>query len=44
MIMSFNEVTLDQLKQIFRDNNLDYYVKKEKGNLVKVHFIVKEEK
>lgn len=42
--MSFNEVTLDQLKQIFRDNNLDYYVKKEKGNLVKVHFIVKEEK
>ena len=35
--------TIDELRKIFRDAGLDYYVKKQKGSIVKVHFMVKEE-
>ena len=37
------EHTFDELKKIFRDAGLEYYIKKQKGSIVKVHFIVKEE-
>ena len=35
--------TIDELRKIFRDAGLDYYVKKQKGSIVKVHFMIKEE-
>lgn len=37
------EVTLDELKQVFRDAGLEYYIKKSKDSIVKVHFMIKEE-
>ena len=37
------EHTLDELKKVFRDASLEYYIKKNKDGVVKVHFLVKEE-
>lgn len=31
--------TLNELRQIFRDNNLEYFIKKSKDGIVKVHFM-----
>jgi|11_taG_2_1085331.scaffolds.fasta_scaffold41288_2 hypothetical protein len=38
-----NEITLSELKQILTDNNLEFFVKKQKDNIVKIHFMVKDE-
>lgn len=35
--------TLNELRKIFINNGLEFYIKKEKAGVVKVHFIVKEE-
>jgi hypothetical protein len=35
--------TLKELKDIFNEHNLEFFIKKEKGNVVKVHFMIKEE-
>tara|TARA_B110000503_G_scaffold122967_1_gene188123 strand:+ start:390 stop:563 length:174 start_codon:yes stop_codon:yes gene_type:complete len=35
--------TLQELKDIFKQHKLEYFVKKEKGNIVKVHFIVRDD-
>ena len=31
--------TLNELRQIFKDNNLEYFIKKAKDGIVKVHFM-----
>ena len=38
----YNDPTLQELKEIFNQHKLEYFVKKEKGNVVKVHFIVRD--
>ena len=35
--------TINEPRKIFRDAGLEYYVKKQKGGIVKIHFMVKEE-
>ena len=35
--------TLRELKDIFNKNNLEFFIKKEKGSVVKVHFMITEE-
>ena len=35
--------TINELRKIFRDAGLEYYIKKQTGSIVKVHFMVKEE-
>ena len=35
--------TINELRKVFIDADLEFYIKKEKGNVVKVHFIIKEE-
>jgi hypothetical protein len=35
--------TINELRKVFRDAGLEYYIKKQKGSIVKVHFVVKEE-
>ena len=37
------EFTFEELTKVFRDAGLEYYVKKNKDGVVKVHFLVKEE-
>ena len=37
------ETTFNELLKVFRDAGLEYYVKKNKDGVVKVHFLVKEE-
>ncbi len=37
------EVTLADLKKILTENSLEFYIKKTKGNIVKVHFYVHDE-
>ena len=41
--MELRQVTLNELRKIFIENNLEFFIKKEKDNIVKVNFIVKEE-
>ena len=41
--MEFRQVTLDELRKIFTENRLEFFIKKEKDNIVKVNFIIKEE-
>ena len=36
--------TINELRRIFIDAGLEFYIKKEKHGVVKVHFIVREEK
>ena len=40
--MEFRQVTLDELRKILVENRLEFFIKKEKDNIVKVNFIVKE--
>jgi hypothetical protein len=35
--------TINELRRIFIDAGLEFYIKKEKNGIVKVHFIVREE-
>lgn len=35
--------TLDELRKIFNQHGLEFYIKKQKDGVVKVHFIVREE-
>ena len=41
--MELRQVTLDELRKILVENRLEFFIKKEKDNIVKVNFIVKEE-
>ena len=41
--MKLRQVTLDELRKILVENRLEFFIKKEKDNIVKVNFIVKEE-
>jgi len=36
------EFTFEELTKVFRDAGLEYFVKKNKDGVVKVHFLVKE--
>jgi hypothetical protein len=36
--------TINELRKILIDNGLEFFIKKEKNGIVKVHFIVREEK
>lgn len=38
-----NDVTLDELAKILAKTGLDFYIKKQKDNIVKVHFMVKDD-
>jgi len=35
--------TINELRKIFIENGLEFFIKKEKKGIVKVHFIVREE-
>ena len=35
--------TIDELRKIFIDAGLEFYIKKQKAGVIKVHFIVREE-
>jgi hypothetical protein len=37
------EITLEQLKQIFVSNGLDFFIASQTGKVVKVNFMVKSE-
>lgn len=41
--MELRQVTLNELRRILVENQLEFFIKKEKDNIVKVNFIVKEE-
>jgi len=41
--MEKKDPTIDELRKIFIKNGLEFFVKKEKQGIVKVHFIVREE-
>lgn len=41
--MKLRQVTLVELRKILTENRLEFFIKKEKDNIVKVNFIVKEE-
>lgn len=36
------EFTFEELTKVFRDAGLEYYVKRNKDGIVRVHFLVKE--
>lgn len=42
-IQTFNEVSIADLRKIFKDNGLEYLIKKQKGNVVKVCFLVNDD-
>ena len=35
--------TLNELRAIFNQHGLEFFIKKKKGSVVKVHFMIKEE-
>lgn len=35
--------TLDELRKIFNQHGLEFYIKKQKGSVIKVHFMITEE-
>ena len=35
--------TINELREIFIENGLEFYIKKQKNGIVKVHFIVRKE-
>ena len=35
--------TINELRKIFIENGLEFYIKKQKNGIVKIHFIVREE-
>ena len=38
-----DDKTIAELTKIFTDHNLEYFIKKKHGCIVKVHFIVKDD-
>jgi predicted RNase H-like nuclease (RuvC/YqgF family) len=38
-----SDPTINELRKIFTDAGLEFYIKKEKGGVVRAHFIVREE-
>lgn len=36
-------MTINELRKILIDNGVEYYIKKQKGNVIKVHVLVEEE-
>ena len=34
---------VEELRKILRDNGVEYYIKKQKGNVIKVHVLIEEE-
>ena len=36
-------MTLTELRKILRENGVEYYIKKEKGNIAKIHVLIEEE-
>ena len=43
MINEKRDPTINELRKIFIDNDLEFYIKKEKNGIIKVHFLVSEE-
>ena len=41
--MDKQDPTITDLRKIFIENGLEFFIKKEKNGIVKVHFIVREE-
>jgi len=41
--MEKKDPTIDELRKIFIKNGLEFFIKKEKQGIVKVHFIVRKE-
>jgi len=37
-------MTIDKVRKLLRDAGVEYYIKKEKGCIVKIHVLVEEEK
>ena len=35
--------TVDELRKIFIENGLEFFIKKERAGIIKVHFIVRDE-
>ena len=35
--------TLNELRKIFNQHGLEFFIKKKKGSVIKVHFMIKEE-
>ena len=35
--------SINELRKIFIENGLEFYIKKQKSGVIKVHFIVREE-
>jgi len=42
-VVKESDPTVKELRKIFKDNELEFFVKKQKGNIVKVHFVVQHE-
>jgi hypothetical protein len=36
-------MTLENLRKLLRDNGVEFYIKKQKGDLVKIHVLVEDE-
>jgi hypothetical protein len=41
--MDKKDPTINELRKIFIENELEFYIKKEKKGVIKVHFLVREE-
>jgi hypothetical protein len=41
--MMSKDPTVNELRKIFVENGLEFYIKKQKKGIVKVHFLVREE-
>jgi hypothetical protein len=41
--MDKKDPTINELRKIFIENELEFYIKKEKNGIIKVHFLVSEE-
>jgi len=37
------DVTLNELKRILSQNKLEYFIKEQNDNIIKIHFYVKDE-
>ena len=41
--MDKKDPTVNELRRIFIENKLEFYIKKQKSGIIKVHFLVSEE-
>ena len=41
--MDKKDPTVNELRKIFIENELEFYIKKQKNGIIKVHFLVSEE-